>query len=180
MSRINAIEPNDAAPEARALLEAAEQKMGMIPNILKGLANSPVALDAYMSLSGILGGGSLRPRLREQIALATAGANACDYCAAAHTAIGKSLKVDESELQRNLAAESSDPRTAAALTFVSAVIEQRGIVGDEALQAVREAGFSDAEIVEVIANIALNTLTNFFNGVARTEVDFPRVELAAV
>ena len=119
----------------------------------------------------------LSPRLREQIALATAGANGCGYCASAHTFLGKSLGVDEQELERNLSGESSDGRTAAALSFVRAVIAQRGHVTDAELDAVRNAGFTDGEVAELVTAVALNTFTNYFNSVARTDVDFPEVRV---
>ena len=178
MNRIPLVDPAAADPKAQELLDAAKKKMGIVPNILKGLAQSPAALDAYLSLSGALGGAALGPKIREQIALATAGANGCDYCAAAHTAIGKSLGLDADELGRNLAGGSDDAKTAAALTFTNAVIESRGKVSDDELQTVRDAGFTDGEIVEIVAAIALNTYTNYFNRLADTEIDFPRVALA--
>jgi len=177
MSRITLLEPADADPKARPLLEAARRTMGMIPNLLKGLAHSPVALDAYLSLSSTLDGGSLSPALREQIALATAGANACEYCASAHAALAGQLKLEPGERRRNLAGESTDPATASVLAFVRSMIEKRGHVSDTELQAVRDAGFSDGQIGEIVAAVALNTLTNYFNGVAQTPVDFPRVDL---
>jgi uncharacterized peroxidase-related enzyme len=179
MNRITPVELENADPKSRALLEAAQKKMGMIPNMLKTLGHSSAALEAYMSLSGALAGGSLSARIREQVALAAAGVNGCDYCASAHTAIGKSLKIDESELERNLAGASDDATTAAALAFVGAVIENRGKVSDAELQAVRDAGFTDGEIAELVAAIALNTLTNFFNRLADPEIDFPVVSLQA-
>lgn len=177
MARIQSLEPAQADPKARELLEAAKKKMGRIPNILGGLANSPTALEAYMTLSGVLGTGTLSARLREQIALVTAGANGCGYCASAHTAIGGSLKIDGAELSRNLNGESSDPGTAAVLSFARSVLSSRGHVSDDEFQAIRAAGFTDGQLAEIVANISLSVLTNFFNGVADTEVDFPRVEI---
>lgn len=178
MARITPVTLADAAPASKSLLEAAQKSMGMIPNLLSTLGQSPAALEGYMSLSAALGSGSLDARLREQVALATAGANGCDYCASAHTALGRNLDIDDRELERNLAGGSGDARTAAALDFVNAVIERRGKVDDHDLGAVRDAGFSDAEIAELVGAVALNTFTNYFNNVADTEIDFPRITLA--
>lgn len=180
MERIQSLEPSQADPKAQELLAAAQKKMGMTPNILKALAHSPAALEAYLTFSGVLGGGALSPRLREQIALTTAGTNGCDYCASAHTAFGKSLKIEEQELGRNLAGESSDSKTSAVLSFVRSVLANRGDVSDSQLQAVRDAGFSDGQVAEIVATIALNTFTNYFNRLARTEIDFPKVEAEVV
>jgi AhpD family alkylhydroperoxidase len=114
-------------------------------------------------------------QLREQIAVTLAGANQCDYCASAHTFLGKKAGISEIELADNLAGGSQDGKTATALRFARAVAENRGQIGDEELQRVRDAGFSEAEIVEIIAHVCMNLLTNIFNNIADTEVDFPRV-----
>jgi len=177
MERIRGIEIDDASPEARELLEAARKKMGRVPNLLRGLAHSPAALGAYLKLSEVLAGTSLSAAQREQLALTAAGTNACEYCASAHTAIGGGLGIDAEELARNLRATSSDPATDALLRFTRAVIEKDGNVSDAELADVRAAGFDDGVLAEVVALVALNTLTNSFNRLARTEVDFPRVEL---
>ncbi len=179
MARIQALEPNQADPKSRELFAAVEKKMGRVPNLLKGLGNSPAALEAYLALSGAVGGGTLSTKLREQIALATAGVNGCSYCASAHTAVGKSLKVDADELTRNLSGQSSDPRTAVVLSFVQSVLATAGHVADEELEAVRAAGFTDGEVAEIVTSIALNVFTNYFNGVAGTEIDFPKVDAVA-
>ncbi len=120
----------------------------------------------------------LDARLREQIAVATAGANGCQYCASAHTVLGQGAGVARDELTRNLGGESADEKTAAALAFVRALLQERGDVADAELAAVRTAGFSEAEIVEIVAHVGLNTFTNMFNVLARTTIDFPIVDLA--
>jgi uncharacterized peroxidase-related enzyme len=158
------------------LLEAVKKQMGTVLNIFKGFAHSPAALEAYLAQSRALAGGVLDPKLREQIAVTMAGANQCDYCASAHTFLGKKAGVAEAELAANLAGRSQDDKTGTALRFARAVLENRGQLGDADLQRVRDAGFSEAEIVEIIAHVGMNLFTNFFNNVADTEVDFPRVD----
>jgi uncharacterized peroxidase-related enzyme len=179
MARIEPLSVETAQGESKELLTGVKKSMGMVPNLLGALAQSPAALNAYLNLSSALGSGSLSPALREQIALALAGENGCQYCASAHTMLGKNAGVAQDELGLNLKGESSDQKTAAALTFVRAVIRAKGHVSDAEFKAVKSAGFSDGDIAEIIGAIALNTLTNFFNHVADTDIDFPKVDLPA-
>ncbi len=177
MPRINPVDPQAAEGKARTLLEAVHEKFGMTPNITATLAHSPAALEGYLGLSGALATGSLGSQLREQIALAVAGAGGCGYCASAHTAIGKSVGLSGEELGANLRGSASDPKAQAALDFALAVVEHRGWVSDDDFRRVRDAGFGDGEITEIVANVAQNLFTNYFNHIARTDVDFPPVEM---
>jgi uncharacterized peroxidase-related enzyme len=163
----------DAA--TRASLEAVRRSVGMLPNLYPVLANSPAALAIYQAQTRELGTGVLNRKLREQIALAVAGANGCDYCASAHTLMGKGVGIAADELDANLHGRSGDIRTNVVLAFVRAVLDRRGAVSDAELQALREAGFGDGEIVEILAHVAMNVFTNFTNNVAETAIDFPRV-----
>jgi uncharacterized peroxidase-related enzyme len=176
MARIKPIELSMAEGKSRELLEAVKKQMGTVLNIFKGFAHSPAALEFYLAQSKALAGGVLKAKLREQIAVTLAGANQCDYCASAHTFLGKKTGISEAELADNLAGRSRDGKTATALGFARAIAENRGQIGDEDLQQVRDAGFSEAEIVEIIAHVGMNLFTNIFNNIADTEVDFPRVD----
>ena len=178
MARINPVTQDQADPKARELLAGVEKSLGMVPNLMSTIAHSPASLAAYLGFGQALSGGSLGGKLREQIAVAVAGANSCEYCASAHTALGKMQGVDEVELARNLLGESEDDRTRSAIQFAKAIAQQRGWVSDDDYSAVRDAGFSEGEIVEIIATVAINTFTNYLNHIAETEVDFPRVEVA--
>lgn len=175
MSRIGAVQPAEATGKSKAMLEAVERKLGMVPNMARAMAANPAVLEGYLAFSGALGGGRLGARLGELIALAVAEANACAYCLSAHTAIGGLLKVPAGELHAARDARSPVARTGAALAFARRVVESRGHVTDADLAAVRGAGFDDGEIAEIVSVAALNTFTNLFNSVAATEVDFPRV-----
>lgn len=177
--RIEPIPDDKATPAAQALLEQTRRSIGKIPNLHRTLAHAPAALEGYLETGRALAGGVLDRKLREQIAVASAGVNGCAYCASAHTMIGKMVGVDEAELARNLGAESADPRAAAALAFTRRLIETRGAVSDAELDALRGAGFSDAEIVEIVAHVGMNFFTNTFNVLAETTIDFPEVRLAA-
>ena len=178
MQRINSI----TTPEGKAkdLLDAVQQKLGATPNIFTAFANAPAALEGYLNFNGALGSGKLTPQIREQIALTVAGLNGCDYCASAHTFLGDKAGVDNAELSANLAGESSDAKTQAALTFASQLVEKRGRVSETDVSAVRDAGYSDEEIVEILAHVALNIFTNYFNEAFKTDIDFPEVSTESI
>ncbi|MCA9289686.1 MAG: peroxidase-related enzyme [Phycisphaerales bacterium] len=177
MPRLTALAPADAPPKARPLLENVRKGLGMVPNLMATLAHAPAALQAYLGFSQALGGGTLDAPLRERIALAVAGANSCGYCASAHTALGAAAGLPKDELARNLRGDSNDPRAAAAIDLALAIVAKKGVVGDDDLAAAREAGLTDGEIVEVVANVALNIFTNYLNHVADTVIDFPVVDV---
>lgn len=179
MQNIVIVEKSQASTEAQELLGAVEKQLGMVPNIFSTLAHSPAALKGYLQFSGALAGGKLSPKLREQIALATAGRNHCDYCASAHTLLGGKAGIKKDELDLNLTGCSNDDKTSTALKFVTEVIEKRGEVDKSAVAELSAAGFSDAEIVEIIAHIGMNVFTNYFNHIAATEIDFPLVATRA-
>ena len=115
--------------------------------------------------------------MREQLALLIAEENGCEYCVSAHMFRGSKLGLPTSELDATREAASEDPRTAAALHFARAVIVDKGDVTDDEIAAARAAGWSDEELSEIVAHVALNTFSNYFNHVARPELDFPRVEV---
>ena len=175
MPRLRAIHPNDANGKAKQLLHGVRGKLGMVPNLMRTMANSPAVLEAYLAFSGALAGGVLPARLREQIALTVAQVNGCDYCLAAHTAVGKSTGLSDEAIRDSRRGVSPDSKTDAALRFARQIVEQRGCVSDSDVARVRRAGHTDAEIAEIVANVAANLFANYFNHVAETEVDFPRV-----
>lgn len=165
----------EASNVAKKTLAKVEQNVGFIPNIFNTFAHSEAVLEGYLGLSESLAKCTLSAELREKIALTVAGLNTCDYCASAHTGIGRRLKIDDLELIKNLNAISDDQKTQTLLDFVSAVVLKRAKIEDEDVQKLRDVGFSEAEIVEATAVIGLNMFTNYFNLVMQTEVDFPRV-----
>ena len=175
MPRLKAIEPDQATGQAKELLDAVNEKYGMVPNLARTLANSPAALQGYLALGEALDGGVLSAKLREQIALTVSQANGCDYCVAAHCAIGKSVGLSDSELADARQSTSPDSRVDAALHFARQLVENRGWVDDDDLDRVRRAGHGDAEIAEIVAVVAWKTFANYFNHVAGTDVDFPAV-----
>lgn len=176
MSRINAIKIDEASGKTKTLLDAVQSKIGITPNMMKTMAQSPEVLEAYLGFSGAIGT-SLTAKLREQIALVSAEENGCGYCAAAHTALGKLAGLTEEQTLEARLATSEDEKTAAALKFAKVVIEKRGKVSDTDLSSVRDAGYTDGNIAEIVAHVALNIFTNYFNEVAQTEIDFPKVDV---
>lgn len=176
MPRIEPRKPEEAQGKAKALLDDVKKALGSIPNIFKEMAVAPPVLQAYLGMHGALSGGKLDAKLRERIAVLSAELNRCDYCLAAHTEIGKSVGLKEAELVESRGASSADAKTKAGLTFARTLIADRGEVADADVAAVREAGYSDAEILEIVGNVALNIFTNYFNHVCDTVVDFPKVD----
>lgn len=177
MSRISTFPTVEAAPAAaQPLLEAVKKQLGSVPNLFRLAANSPAALEGYLGLNGALGKGSLAPQTRERIALAVAEINGCGYCLSAHTYIAKNLaKLDEAEISANRSGTSRDVKADAAVRFATKIVRERGHVSDADIQAVKAAGYTDADIVEIVAHVALNTLTNYLNEVGKTTIDFPVV-----
>lgn len=170
----------DAPGASRPVLDAIQKQIGSVPNIFRLVSNSPAALNGLTALQGALGKGKLPLATRERIALAMAEANGCDYCLSAHSFTGsKFAKLDESEILANRQGTSLDAKARAAVEFARAVTLSRGSVAESEVEAVRTAGYSDAEILEIIAHVALNTFTNYVNEALGTEIDFPRISALA-
>ena len=176
MSRINPIAPESATGKAKELLDAVKSKLGLVPNMTRAMANSPAVLNGYLQLSGALAQGTLPARTREQIALAVGQANGCDYCLAAHTALGKMAGLSVEQIRDSRHGTAVDPKTDALLHFTRKVLASKGRVSGPDLQAVRDAGYDDGAIAEVVGHVALNVFTNYFNHVADTDIDFPKAE----
>jgi uncharacterized peroxidase-related enzyme len=180
MSRIN-IPSRETAPAAsQPLLDGVEKQLGVVPNLFRLVGLSPAALQGFLGLSGALAK-TLDVKTRERIALAVAQTNGCDYCLSAHSYLGLNLaKLDAAEIAHNRRGTSSDPKASAAVAFAAKLAQSRGKVSDAELHAVRTAGYTDAQIVEIVAVVAENVFTNFVNLVAQTEIDFPAVHAAEI
>ena len=166
------------APEAsRPLLDAVAKQLGSAPNMFRAISLSPQALKGYLDLSGALGHGALPAATRERIALAVAEVNGCGYCLSAHTYLGRNLaKLDDAEITANRNGASNDPKADAAVRFAAKVARARGQVSDADFAAVKDAGYTDAQVIEIVQHVALNTFTNLFNEVFQTDIDFPVVQ----
>jgi len=179
MPRIKPIDPVAVTGDTAAHLDTARKMFGATPNLVTTAAHSPAALGAMLSLFANVGKSSLGAKTGELIAITVAQSNGCGYCLAAHTAIGGSLGLSAAALGDARQAKSLDPRTAALLELAVAINQSPGRVSDDTLADARAAGVTDAEIIEVVAHVALNVFTNYVNNVAETTVDFPAVPFAA-
>src|SRR3954447_20572900 len=175
MERITPVNPQAVQGRARELLDAVKARLGLVPNMARSMAVSPPVLEAYLGFIGALGHGVLPAKVREQLALDVGEANHCDYCVSAHAYIGKNVAhLSDTDILDGRKGTSADSKTDALLRFARNVVTKQGIVDDADVEAVRAAGYGDAEIAEVVAHVALNVFTNYFNNVAGTAIDFPR------
>jgi uncharacterized peroxidase-related enzyme len=171
---------SDAPEQSRLLLDAVQKQLGVVPNMFRLIATSPQALEGYLGLSGALGHGALPAATRERIALAVAEVNGCDYCLSAHTYLGRNVaKLDDAEITANRNGASNDPKANAAVRFAVQVTRDRGHVSEADLSAVRRAGYTDAQVIEIVQHVALNTWTTWVNEVFKTDIDFPVVAARA-
>lgn len=177
MSRITPVSNESANSEQRNLLNAIQSQLGMIPNFLRVFAQSPDALRAFLGLHHIANHGSLDAATRERIALALAQQNECQYCLSAHTAIGRKAGLNGAEIEANRAGTSQDAKAAVAVKFARALVEHKGEVTNAELQAMRDAGFSESDIVETITHVGMNIMTNILGKASRVSIDFPTVAL---
>ena len=175
MQRIAKLDPTQANDQQKQVLETVEQKFGGVLNIFGTMAHSPVTANTYFAMNKELEQSTLSPAFREQIALTVAEANACEYCLSAHTYIGKAqgLSEDAVDVARN--AKSGDAKEQAGLAFAQAIVLKQGNVSDQDLADVKAAGYTEGEIFDILTVVTLNILTNYFNHIAGTEVDLPKV-----
>ena len=176
MSRIALAVPYVDAKVA-ATLNQVKASLGMVPNLFATLAHSPVALDGYLSLSKTLSRGRLSARQREIVALTVAQENECRYCLSAHTALANAAGITEAEALKARAGDGEDPLERALASFAKSIVRHRGHVSDKDLELARKAGIDDGLMMEVVANVAVHTFTNYANELADTVIDFPRVEV---
>lgn len=182
MSRIPTPATIDAAPSAsQPLLEGVKKQLGSVPNMFRLIANSPAALEGYLGMSGALSKGELPAATRERIALAIAEVNGCNYCLSAHTYLGKNLaKLDDAEITANRSGASNDPEADAAVRFAVKVLREHGHVSEEDIHSVKKAGYSDAQVIEIVQHVALNIWTNYFNVAFETDIDFPVINASKI
>lgn len=174
MSRVN-LQQERVPAASHAALAQIHQAFGATPNMFKAVANSPAALQSMWAAFGALGNGTLGARLGEEIAVAIANRNRCEYCLAAHTALGRKAGASSADMAAAQQGRSADARTAAALAFALKVVEQRGQVTQADVAALKEAGFQDEQVVEILAHVALNLFTNYVNVALDVPTDFPKV-----
>jgi uncharacterized peroxidase-related enzyme len=176
-NRIQPVDPQHITGKTGCLLGQVRAKFGFVPNFFRVLADAPVALEGYLNFSEALAGGTLDGRIRERIALAVAESNLCDYCLSAHAFLGQRAGLTPDEIANAIRARAADPKTDAILKLARNIVVQRGEISDSDLQQVRAAGLRDGEILETVANVALNIFMNYVSHAARLPIDFPPDEL---
>src|ERR1700740_432209 len=180
MARIKIVDPAQATGKSKDLLTALQNNIKSAPNLAKVLANSPAALKAWREFDSALNKGSLNAKLRQEIALAVGQRNGCEYCVSAHTAIGKFAGLTDQQILNSRQGQGTSPKDTAALAFARELLEKRGQVQASSIQALRDQGFTDGEIAEIVAHVALNVFTNYFNIALGVDVDFHRGALDQV
>lgn len=173
MTRIQPVNTETASGKTKELLEMVQKKMGMIPNMMKTLAHAPAALEAYLTLSGVLSSGLIDGKNRERIALAVGQKNNCDYCVSAHSLIGQKMGLSAEEVINARKGFSTDSKADAIVKYALALVEKNGHLTDAEVAAIKASGLSDAEMIEIVPIVALNIFTNYFNHIADPEIDFP-------
>lgn len=179
MQRLNSVDPQVAQGRTRELLDTVQQAFGMVPNTAKVMANSPAVLDSFLAFSTAMGTARIGGKIHNQVKLTTSETNACNYCTSILSAVAPSAGLSADDILAGRTGNSEDRRTKAALAFAHDLLESRGKVSDQQLAAVRDAGFGDAEIVEIVASVVLGCFTNFLNNVADTTLDVPQAEPVA-
>jgi uncharacterized peroxidase-related enzyme len=180
MSQVKLVDPVSSSVSVKPTLDKINGAVGAVPNMFKAVANSPAALNSMWGAFGALAGGKLGARLGEEIAVAIANANSCEYCLAAHTVLGQKAGASSDQMAAAQVGQSSDPRTQAALSFALKVVKNRAAVTDADVAALKAAGFDDEGVVEIMAHVALNLFTNYINVALKVPVDFPNVPLKPV
>jgi uncharacterized peroxidase-related enzyme len=180
MSRLHPVSPSNATGKEKELLDVVKSKLGIVPNMTRVMAASPVVLEAYLGFSGALASGLLDAKTREELALLTAQENHCNYCLSAHTAIGKMVGLNHDEIVASRVGNGTSPKTTAALAFAKRVLDTKGEISEADLATARSAGFSEGEIAEIIAHVALNVFTNYFNVATDVDIDFPKVSYTEI
>jgi uncharacterized peroxidase-related enzyme len=175
--RLSPVDPDRAQGAAHELLAGVKAQLGMTPNMMRTMALSPAVLKGYLQLNAALAGGALPAKTREALALVVGESNGCNYCVAAHTALGGRAGLNADQIDSARCGTGIDAKSTAALRLARSILASHGEVPDAELNTARCAGLSDAEIAEVAAHVGLNVLTNYFNQLAHTEIDFPAVRL---
>lgn len=176
MQRLNSVNPQVAQGRTKELLDTVQQAFGVIPNTARVMANSPAVLESFLAFSTAMGGARIGPKLHNQVKLTTSKTNSCDYCTSILSAVAPSAGLSAADILAGRTGQTEDRRTNEALAFAHSVLESRGKVSNLQLAAIREAGYGDAEIVEIVASVVLGCFTNFLNNVADTELDIPKAE----
>jgi uncharacterized peroxidase-related enzyme len=171
MARLTIPTIEEAPAKSQPILQNYVKALGWVPNFFALISRSPDVLKAIADMHATIGK-SLGHKTRERIHVMTAEVNGCDYCLSAHTYFGGKLNgLSQEDMELNREGHSTDPHADAALQFAYKIATSRGHIEDADLEAVRAAGYSDAEIVEIVAETAFSFITNLFNKTFKTDID---------
>ncbi|MBC7912681.1 MAG: carboxymuconolactone decarboxylase family protein [Pyrinomonadaceae bacterium] len=173
MSKIKTVTQETTSDAAKSTMEMVKGKLGRVPNMYQVMANSPAVLEAYVKFNGALSGGTLGSKMAELIALATAEENTCSYCLSAHSFLGAKVGLSEQQILSGRAFESEDPKIKAGLLFTKKMLVSPKGISSADIDPLRNAGYSDGDILEIVANVIRNIFTNYINIISETEVDWP-------
>lgn len=173
MKQIQKISPETASKTVKASMVMVSKKLGRVPNMYQVMANSPAVLDAYVKFNGALSVGTLGSKMTELIALATAESNSCSYCLSAHTYLGSKVGLTETQMLEGRTFQSRDEKMNIGLTFAKKMLETPKEVASKDIEQLRDVGYTDGDILEIVANVTRNIFTNSINIISETEVDWP-------
>jgi len=166
----------DNAPEkSKPLLNAAKESFGFVPNLLGEFAEAPAVLEGYLKLNEIIGKTSFTAQEQQLAILTVSIENECHYCSAIHSTILKNeLNVDEQIVN---AVRNGEPvpheKFNALVSYVRSAVEKRGFVDDSEIESFTDAGYTKQNVLEVNLIIALKTISNYTNHIAKTPLDQP-------
>jgi len=173
MARLPVIKFENAGKEIQSTYDAIKAKFGMVPNIFKGMANSPVVLNAYLKLDEMIAGGSFSPVEQDIVRLVVSQYNKCEYCIAAHTGSLLAKGLNKEEIMEIRKEKSADARQSALIDFTLKVVETKGFVTDDDIETFKKAGFNNTHVAEITVIMAQKTLSNYFNHINHTDLDLP-------
>jgi uncharacterized peroxidase-related enzyme len=173
MTQFTLFDESSAPAASKPQLKSAKSKYGFIPNLMGELAASPTALEAYSSLSSLYGKSGLTAAEQQVVLLTTSFENNCEYCVAAHSTVSLNVGLDREDLIaiREGRAIASDPRLEALRQFTQTVVRERGLVEHSDVDAFLKAGFTKANVLDVITGVTMKTMSNYTNHIAETPVD---------
>lgn len=178
MARLDNVNPENIPSDSKNTLDVFSKNIGFTPNMMVAFAQSPIAFNAWATLLGSLSK-ALDVKTRDSIGLVVSEVNGCNYCLTVHSFTAQHMaKLSPEEIILARKGYSEDGKRNAAIQFAKKVIQNRGKIEDTDFKIVKEAGYTDANIMEIVSLVAMYSLTNFFNNVFDPERDFPEVQLA--
>ena len=172
MSKFTIHKIEDASEERKAILEKSQSTMGMVPNMIAGLSESPQAAEAYMSLSHFFVKSSLTPEQRHVVWFTVNAEHNCEYCMAGHTLIAKMEKIDDAVIETARAVKTyDDPKLEALRKFTLAMVQKRGWLDPEEVDEFLAAGHTKQNVFDVLIGVVHKTMSNYANHLIETPLD---------